>query len=214
MSIQLRIFYFVVLVGEILCGEMNLVWGVYILKPLLLLSLILATLRQTSTYKNVFLLALLGSFLGDICLMWNQQLMFLLGLSCFLSTHLLYSWIFSKKASYRPSILVFFILGVGFFYLTVLHKKLPNELLVPVIVYMLVITFMGITLNSLNVTKKYAGFWVGFGAILFIISDSLIAVNEFTTPIPHPTLLIMSTYGVAQYLIVTRYLKIFKENNP
>ncbi len=192
-----------------------MIWGVYILKPLLLASLIFATWQQTTTYKNVFLLALVGSFLGDVCLMWNEQLMFLLGLSCFLSTHLLYSWVFSKKASYRFIVGVLFILSVGFFYFSVLHKNLPAELLIPIVVYMLVITFMGITLNSLNIAKKSAGFGVGIGAILFLISDSLIAANEFITPIPYPTLLIMSTYGVAQYLITNGYWEIFgKTHSP
>jgi len=39
------------------------------------------------------------------------------------------------------------------------------------------------------------------GAIFFIFSDSIIAINTFVTPVPHSGLLIMSTYFVAQFLL-------------
>jgi uncharacterized membrane protein YhhN len=51
------------------------------------------------------------------------------------------------------------------------------------------------------------------GAVLFIISDSLIAINKFVGDIPFPTLLIMSTYGVAQLFITKAYLKIFSDSS-
>jgi uncharacterized membrane protein YhhN len=45
------------------------------------------------------------------------------------------------------------------------------------------------------------------GAVLFMISDSLIAIDKFATPIPYPTLFIMGTYVFAQYFIAVGVLK-------
>ena len=48
--------------------------------------------------------------------------------------------------------------------------------------------------------------WVLWGAILFILSDSLIALNKFTVDIPLSKTWIMATYMGAQYLIVMGYI--------
>jgi hypothetical protein len=39
------------------------------------------------------------------------------------------------------------------------------------------------------------------GALLFILSDSLIAINKFISPLPCSTILIVSIYYCAQYRI-------------
>jgi uncharacterized membrane protein YhhN len=60
---------------------------------------------------------------------------------------------------------------------------------------------MGITAAERHTNIKSYGF-VLIGAILFIISDSLIAINKFAFSIPLSDLWVMSTYIAAQYLIV------------
>lgn len=47
------------------------------------------------------------------------------------------------------------------------------------------------------------GMW-GVGAVLFVFSDSIIAVNKFVSPVPDERFLIMATYYVAQLLIFVR----------
>ena len=49
--------------------------------------------------------------------------------------------------------------------------------------------------------------WVLLGAILFLISDSLLSVNMFYKPIAFANVLIMVTYAFAQYFIVLGILK-------
>jgi uncharacterized membrane protein YhhN len=46
------------------------------------------------------------------------------------------------------------------------------------------------------------------GALLFVMSDSLLAINKFVHPIPEAGFLIMSTYILAQYFIVQGSRKI------
>jgi uncharacterized membrane protein YhhN len=45
------------------------------------------------------------------------------------------------------------------------------------------------------------------GAVLFVISDSLIALNKFGFPFVFSGVAVMTTYIAAQYLIVTGVLK-------
>jgi uncharacterized membrane protein YhhN len=45
------------------------------------------------------------------------------------------------------------------------------------------------------------------GATLFMISDSLIAINRFLEPLPRVGIWVMITYIAAQYLILTGLLK-------
>ena len=49
--------------------------------------------------------------------------------------------------------------------------------------------------------------WVLMGAISFVVSDGILAINKFAQPLPMAGFLIMLTYGVGQFLIVTGYLK-------
>jgi uncharacterized membrane protein YhhN len=60
---------------------------------------------------------------------------------------------------------------------------------------------MGIKAIERQTTHKSYSF-VLIGAILFIISDSLIAINKFAYSIPLSGLWVMATYIAAQYLIV------------
>jgi alkylglycerol monooxygenase len=44
--------------------------------------------------------------------------------------------------------------------------------------------------------------WVALGACVFMVSDSLIAINKFVTPVTLSPLWILATYYAAQLLIV------------
>ena len=50
--------------------------------------------------------------------------------------------------------------------------------------------------------------YVFFGAIAFVISDSILAINKFYAPFEKSSFFIMLTYLVAQYLIVVGILKV------
>ena len=68
---------------------------------------------------------------------------------------------------------------------------------------------MGCALTTMVVTSILAGLsrsWVVLGAILFLISDSLIAVTKFKTPIAGRDFLVWSTYYVGQCGIALGYL--------
>ena len=84
----------------------------------------------------------------------------------------------------------------------VLYPRL-GELRLPVVVYAGVLMFM--VLNALFRFRRTnaQSFWMSFaGAVLFMLSDSILAINKFLEPVPNAGLLVMSTYLAGQFLIV------------
>lgn len=198
--------YLTILIAEIISGELGIVIGVFFLKPALVTALILLVSSHGLRKHLLFILALTFSLIGDILLMIKLPNLFLFGLGSFLITHLLYIRIFSKNATFNLQITVSFLTIIALFFWFVLKPNVPPAFAIPVFSYMIVITVMGITANSINSSKETL-YLLAAGAILFIVSDSLIAVDRFVAPIPYPTFFIMSTYGIAQLLITKGYLR-------
>jgi uncharacterized membrane protein YhhN len=72
-----------------------------------------------------------------------------------------------------------------------------------VFVYTATIRLMAIfALNRKDRTPEASFYPIFVGALLFIMSDSLLALNKFLVPIPYAGVIVMSTYVAAQYLIV------------
>ncbi|MET0394586.1 MAG: lysoplasmalogenase, partial [Chitinophagaceae bacterium] len=77
----------------------------------------------------------------------------------------------------------------------------PMEL--PVKVYGIVISSMCmLALHMPYLGNKPAGRLMMAGALLFVLSDSVLAINKFYQPFDAAGLVIMLTYGLAQLLIV------------
>jgi uncharacterized membrane protein YhhN len=205
------IIYVIILIAELICDNIQGLKNFhYATKPLLLLSLILFFLNQSNFLdkktKFLTLSALLFSLLGDILLMFtsNTPNFFIGGLVAFLMAHIMYILVFLKKKNSNKKALFFTIVlliyGLGIFYLL---KDGLGDLLVPVIVYMLVILTMVITafLRHDSVSKLSYNL-VFLGAVFFITSDSLLALNKFYEPFQYASILIMLTYAMAQFFIV------------
>lgn len=146
--------------------------------------------------------SLIFSCLGDTFLMFqgkNPQF-FLLGLGSFLVAQVAYSGIFKPSGTTNYNKRFPFII-YGFIFVLLLTNKIPKGFMMPISAYATAIMWMGITAAERHTNIKSYGF-VLIGAILFIISDSLIAINKFAFSIPLSDLWVMSTYIAAQYLIV------------
>lgn len=145
---------------------------------------------------KLFLVAIVFSSFGDVFLALGRDDMFIFGLGSFLVSHLFFI------SSFRPfnlSGLKFFPLygGVGLGLFSLMSPNL-GELALPVFVYMLVLVTMAISTISSHKSSK----WLVLGGISFVVSDSLIGLNKFYTPIPHVGLCIMVTYYFAQFALV------------
>lgn len=184
----------------------------WISKPLILPFLFLyfysSTNAVSSPLKKWIYFALFFSWAGDVLLMFQgeNELFFLLGLSAFLLAHIFYILYFHfvrirEKIPGNGWYLLFLLI-----YYSVLMRKLTpylGELTIPVRVYGLVISIMLLmAMHMTSLRLKNAGWSMLTGAALFVLSDSVLAINKFYQPFDLAGLVIMLTYGAAQYFIV------------
>jgi len=182
------------------------------LKPLPLPFLLVSVYNfEKFPTKSWLFNALIFSWLGDIILMFatNGELYFILGLISFLISHLLYIILFLKQGNttdYRKSIIfwVAFILILMYLknMLGFLYPKL-GDLKIPVTIYPLTVsTMLLMALKGYFSWRKPENITILFGAIFFVMSDSILAINKFYEPLPYGNFMIMMTYLVAQCAIV------------
>ena len=102
-----------------------------------------------------------------------------------------------------------FIINLPFIYYAILIILLNPSLAaadmqMPVIIYGLVISLMLVlALHMLYSRNKEAGKLMATGAALFVLSDSLLAVNKFYHPFSYAGTAVMLTYGLAQYQLIS-----------
>ncbi len=174
----------------------------------LLSILLLAVLgfRLSFLLGSALVLSLIGDFLLGVRMLGSLdgQSLFLLGLGSFLLAHLMYIAMFRKywpTAWWRPGpvriwgVLAIFIL-VGSV-LSVLWRSL-GPMLIPVVLYSVALSCMGTSAMLADLGTPTAA----FGAIFFIISDAMIAVNKFHGHLAGSNQLIWITYYSAQLLIL------------
>lgn len=185
--------------------------GRWITKPLLMPLLALAFALETKgkpRAARLVLAALFFSWLGDVFLMleYRNPSFFIIGLVSFLTAHLLYIIYFARipateGASFirsRPVML----LAVLAYVVELLYVLWPylGGMTVPVLVYGIVIgTMLCFALWQYGKIPQAATWLLIFGALLFVCSDSLLAINKFRSPLPHGGLWVMATYILAQY---------------
>jgi uncharacterized membrane protein YhhN len=154
-----------------------------------------------AAYKTLVLAGLCFSLLGDVALMFPDK-WFTAGLAAFLAAQVLYILAFRPQPGHPPSpatFLPFVLFGLLMFFL--LAPKLgPMKL--PVFVYIAAITtmagFAAARFVDRGGTKSLLAF---IGAVLFLVSDSVLAYDRFARKIPGARIIILGTYFPAQLLI-------------
>ncbi len=169
-----------------------------LLMPLLLITFLQIVKEPTKGLAPFVAAALLLSWLGDITLS-----NFVVGLVFFLLAQLTYAYVFGRG----PGKIKWPAAAIFAFCAALLVWLVPHagSMAGPVVVYALAISVMAFLASRVN-TIAFVG------ALLFVLSDSVIAVDRFITSVsvPSPDLLIMLTYLVGQGLIilgVSRWLK-------
>ncbi len=208
----LSILYFLLLILVLLSRLTPVLESLELLaKPLLMPALILILLSQVKQRTGLFWLlvvSLIFSCAGDSFLMFSGANFFIAGLASFLVAHLFYIALFSQAADSKPGpitqnplkALPFVLYGLCLIF--VLWSGLA-DMKIPVIFYALSILGMALTAYNRKGRVSTLSYQLVFaGALLFLISDSMIAINKFKQPIPLADIWIMVTYGLAQYLIV------------
>jgi uncharacterized membrane protein YhhN len=209
----------------ICCGPHDLR---YVTKPILMPLLILVYVRG-HLHKNVFsrliISGLFFSWLGDIFLMQEEKndFFFILGLCSFLTTHILYILYFFRipsehKSYFKKYPLFLLVVAVYLFELLYLLWHYLGALKIPVVVYGLIIcTMLIMALWQYKRLPDKVSLLFIFGAALFVLSDSILALSKFRQPLPYSGILTMFTYVAAQVMIVLgslAHLRHQEESNP
>lgn len=218
MKKQSWIFLFaIVLIANIAGGLLKNQLIDYISKPLIIIGVAGYFLSQTngagSSLKKWIVLALFFSWVGDVLLMFQQKdkLFFLLGLSAFLVAHIFYIIFFHRvRVIEKIKGNAWLLLIVVIYYAALIMFLSPylGDMKLPVRIYGIVISFMFmLAMHMLSIKNRIAGKWMITGALLFVISDSVLAINRFYQPFEIAGVVIMLTYGLAQLFIAEGAIK-------
>jgi uncharacterized membrane protein YhhN len=231
---RFSLWYFAVAIFFIVLENLHFVIPALIAKALIIPSLMVfyhfSVRGKYDLFHRLIIVGLFFSWLGDMILQsaednlvtWvSPDLLFIAGLGSFLITQLIYFIAFSlpkgKNAVFTTRIYqALMVVIYGCIMLYFLYRSL-GDMRVPVIGYTVIILLM--LLAALNRYGKVNGLsyiLVVIGAILFVISDSLIAINKFHMKINFAGILIMITYVAAQYMIILGCIRqniIFKRTN-
>lgn len=178
----------------------------YLLKPLTTTLILGAALAQAPSsgadYRLWIGLALALSLVGDICLMFEGDGWFAGGLGSFLLAHVGFIVAFLKGVplAWPPAWTALPLLyGLG---LAAWLLPRAGSLRIPVALYCLVL--LGMTLAAALRLQARAGRpeWLAVaGALLFVVSDSALALRRFAGPYRGAQALILSTYWLSIGLI-------------
>lgn len=177
----------------------------YVLKPLTTIGLIAVAVAlepRDPAARVLFVIALVLSLAGDVLLMLpDRKRFFPFGLGSFLLAHLAYiPGLFLLGAS-AGGLLVGVVVAVvggalvGRRILPAVRQTDPS-LVVPVTIYLMVILAMLVAATGTLLPLAIAG------AVLFCVSDTVLAFREFGTKRPHDGVVVMVTYHLAQALLV------------
>ena len=181
-----------------------------VLKPMpMSIAIIFVATRALSTgaigrFDAYLIAALVFSLGGDVFLMLPGDY-FIPGLASFLVAHLFYIALFRQGQPWFPSrraLAVVLAFGAGMY--AMLWSSLTDPVLAAAVgAYVTVISLMTAqAIGRAQVRGDAASRWVAVGACVFMLSDSLIAINKFLTPVPLSSFWILVTYFAAQMLIV------------
>ncbi len=180
-------------------------WMIYLAKPMLMTTLFGYYYLNKKSDNLFFVLGLLFSLFGDLFLLGSGELYFILGLIFFLIAHVFYI-IMVFKILLEIKLKDFMIAGIPYLLLfliliNVLYDGL-GSMKIPVIIYAMTISFLGVfSLLLFLQSRTKTSLLLLFGVLIFITSDTILALNLFYEKQSFYPILIMTTYVMAQFLI-------------
>jgi uncharacterized membrane protein YhhN len=198
----------------------------FVTKPLLTIILFiycLSEVREKNKFIFLLLSALIFSCLGDVFLLFEKSApyWFIFGLTSFLIAHIFYIILFlqikkKNQAAKKLNWIITLLISSYTIFLFLLLKPSLADLKIPVLIYASALSIMLLSsVHAFDLSKQIFGKLCVTGAIFFLASDSLLAINKFYKPFVAAGFVIMFTYAAAQLLIVlgiTRYFNSINKN--
>ena len=180
---------------------------VYVAKPLATLLVIaqVVPLARAGGDRHVALMT--GGFVlslaGDVLLMLPGD-RFVAGLAAFLAAHLCYIAAFVRAGGFATGAQSGGALAsVGVVLLALLWPGL-GAMRAPVLAYTLVILVMAWqAVEGARRTVHAGAWWAAAGALCFVASDAMLALERFRGPFPLSRLAVLGSYYVAQWMLAT-----------
>ncbi len=184
-----------------------------LLVPLLMTYLLLQ--QEVFNWKIRPVYGLFFSFLGDALLIGEGATFFLSGMIAFVLAHLNYSYFFLQLHPVKKDTRQVFVLTLILMLLfsSVVYYFLDGYLgsyQMPVMFYMLFISLMAslaVHTFTHTILKSVALQYFIPGAILFVISDAILALNLFRFHEDILGVVVMLTYGLAQFFLTRGFEK-------
>lgn len=187
-------------------------------KPLVLILIGIFYLRLggSDSQRLPFLIALFFSLLGDIFLISRSNRWFMAGMVAFLIAHLTYIWGFSRwpvaPQAILPVIVAACVVIVAMVILVRSRTKNKPEfrrMRFAFYLYSAVLTVM--TVEAILCLwrpdwPQWSGFLAALGGLFFFASDSILGLEKMGKRFPATRLLVISTYHIAQMLIISSTL--------
>lgn len=217
------ILFLLILLADLVAVQFNYTIAEHFFKPLIviwLMAYFVLQLRSVASHlKKWITLALFFSWLGDVLLLMQDDnpVFFIWGLSAFLVAHICYIFFFHfirLKETVKSRWWLMVIVVIYYVLLISLLSPHLGDMKLPVRVYAVVISFMCmLALHMLFIRNKSAGLWMMTGALLFVISDSILAIDKFYQPFGMAGVIVMLTYGLAQLFITEGAIRYISSND-
>lgn len=215
--------FWIILFTDIVLGLLKLDNWRWFTKPLLIPLLMMFLFTNipkpgNSLISKLIFSGLMAAWIGDILLMCSTTGCFIAGMAAFVTMQLIYAYTYYYLQKKRFRINKRGLSGVAFMLLLsiFLFKYLETSPLftgfaIPVAVYIGAISLMASLAANLSGAEKISdsgSLYILYGAIFFVVSDGSIAIEKFLFPgIAGLGIIVMLTYGIAQYLIVKGFYK-------
>ncbi len=177
-------------------------WLLYIFKPLTMILIITMGFFLNDDYERLYFILIIAGLifglLGDVFLMFSEH-HFSKGLLSFLVGHLFYTAAFYFYSNSLNLILMIAGAIIGFI-IPKYISKIPGKYRSALAIYGAILFAM--LLTAANTSFTSGNYFILLGALLFTISDIILALNKFLHEFYPAHLIILSTYFCAQTLIV------------
>jgi uncharacterized membrane protein YhhN len=180
-------------------SEMNVFLIQAIFKTLTTVLLFAVVGWPRSTFSSLVVAGVCFSLVGDVALLSDSDMLFVIGLGGFLLAHVCYTLAFLTKVVWSPRMLLYAGI-VGGISILLVHTVMQGAqgLLLPVMIYAIAISAMVVAaFSTLGGKLPYAQL-AAAGAAFFYISDSSLALNRFVHSIPHVAFLTLGVYWLGQ----------------
>ncbi|MCX8094569.1 MAG: lysoplasmalogenase [Caldisericia bacterium] len=183
-------------------------------KTLLMPILLLYYIFSAKNINFLLIFALILSFFGDTFLLFEtKKTYFKFGLFSFLLSHIFYLLTFLISLNFLkegvPFYIFIFIVPYLIYGFTFYKKLFPEieDVKKEILIYIIVISLMSFfTIPRFYLFSLKNSLLIFIGSILFIISDSLLSLQIFKGKVKKNSILIMLTYGLAQFLIISGFI--------